>query len=347
MVDDAKTTGIGITDGAAEARRRVLRSVAALRLPLILGPILVHACLAPRSTPLQYFLARIVGDVAVPALFFTSGLLFFIGWDGSLREYAAKMRRRVISLGVPYVFWNLVCFIVFAYGITIVAKDDFAKAFWAVRVARRQIGTAPVNGPLYFIKDVFLLAAAAPAIALWLRSRTLSLLTPLAAVAWVVWSWPSSHAITTGLTFFSIGAFSARLIAADAVPLARWRMTRILALWFFPCVSAAHLALHVFGIDSDILYRFNILCGIAFAFAVAPSLPEKLADRKCGGAAMWLFCTFEIIMVTLRNLRPWFFGRGDAPCLATAAVTVAISLALYAIVSRIARRTTSLLIGWR
>ena len=62
-------------------------AIRGMRLPLLLGPLLVHACLAPQRSLLQYVLARIIGDVSVPAFFFVSGLLYFSTFDGTLRCY--------------------------------------------------------------------------------------------------------------------------------------------------------------------------------------------------------------------------------------------------------------------
>lgn len=330
---------------------RISECIRILRLPLVLGPVLVHSCLAPRSSPLQYVLARIIGDASVPALFFISGLLYFVTFDGSWACYRRKLASRVLSLGVPYLFWNLVCFIVFAYVVNIVARGDFPQAFWGVRVARRAGATAPVNAPLYYVKDVFLLALAAPVLHLGLSRKTLAWLSPAALAFWCLSpvAGLASRAIVLGTAFFAFGGFTAihgmRLLDAFAVS----RKRAFAAMSLFAAVSAAHAALHLAGHDWPGLYRLNIVCGIPFWFAVAARAGGKAAAilARAGNAAMFLFCTFDIVLVTLRHLFPFFFGRSDAVCLLSAILTVSASMALFALTAHFAPKTLKVLTGGR
>ena len=330
---------------------RVSECIRILRLPLVLGPVLVHSCLAPRSSPLQYALARIIGDASVPTLFFISGLLFFVAYDGSLACFRRKLASRITSLGGPYLFWNLVGFIVFAYVVNIVARNDFLQAFWGVRVARRAGATAPVNAPLYYIKDVLLLALAAPVLHIVLSRKTLAWLSPAALALWCLSPVEglASRAIVLGTAFFAFGGFAAihgsRLMDGFTAS----REAAFAAIAFFAVVSAAHAALHLAGHDWPALYRFNIVCGIPFWFAAASLTKGKVAAilSRAGNAAMFLFCTFDIVLVTLRNLFPFFLGRSDAICLMSAMITLSVSLALFALLAHFAPRTLKVLTGGR
>ena len=97
-----------------------------LRFPLIVGVVMVHCNFLqfldpPLSGPATAAFVRFhdifkhyVLDLCVPAFFAISGFLFFR--DGarlSARDYTSKLRRRVRSLLVPYLLWNLIGFALF------------------------------------------------------------------------------------------------------------------------------------------------------------------------------------------------------------------------------------------
>ena len=59
------------------------RAIAAIRPVAILGPVLIHARLHAAPTPSEHLFATVLGDCAVPLLFFLSGLLFFRHAEGA------------------------------------------------------------------------------------------------------------------------------------------------------------------------------------------------------------------------------------------------------------------------
>lgn len=330
----------------------VSRCISSLRLPLMLGPVLVHACLQPARSPLQFVLARILGDVAVPAFFFIAGLLYFATFDGTPRNWLRKLQRRIYSLGVPYLVWNLIAYFVFAYAIHVLAKSDFPQSFWAVRVARRGVATAPADGPLYFLKGLFFLAIGAPAIDLALRRRWLAWFAPAVLAFWVAAPVPAlaDRMLIVALAFFATGGFVIRGRAEWLVALCGGKPARIAAPLAFAAIAAANLALHLAGLDFAPLRRLGIVAGVPAAFALASLVKGRAAAllARAQGFAMFLYCSFDIVLVyARRRWRATLAVPDDATCLLCAALAIAVPLAAYLILSLVAPWLSAILTGNR
>lgn len=327
-------------------------AIRVMRLPLMLGPLFVHACLAPQSSLTQFVLARVIGDISVPAFFFLSGLLYFATFDGTARCYARKLRSRLHSLVVPYLLWNLIGYFVLAYAVHLVAKSDFLESFWGVRVAYRSVSTAPVDGPLYFIKGLVFLAIAAPAIYWGLRRRWLAWLAPVAAAFWAVSPVAalSDRMIVVAVALFSLGGFFALRLPDALLRLVSSRRAAASAALAFLAAAVASIALHIAGHDSAVVGRLVILLGIPAWFAAAGALSRCAAApllRRSHGFAMFLFCFFDLILVWSRKTFHGLRATSDSMCLGMALGTFLASLALYMLLSLLARPLLRLLTGDR
>lgn len=56
----------------------------------------------------SFFISRILASVAVPLFFFISGYLFFFRTTFSVDVYKKKLKSRIKTLLIPYLFWNFV-----------------------------------------------------------------------------------------------------------------------------------------------------------------------------------------------------------------------------------------------
>ena len=203
------------------------RAIAAIRPVAILGPVFIHTRLHATPTPVEHLFATVLGDCAVPFLFFLSWLLFFgaESWERRLPAcgvagkmpalpgiWLGKLRRRVRSLLVPYLAWNLLAYLLGAFVLGTIAKSDFLPSFWSVRVAGRA-GFAPADGPTYFLKTLMELALIAPAFPLVNRHAATAWVSPALALLWcvspVALRGHTERAIVVGLVFFNLGAWTA------------------------------------------------------------------------------------------------------------------------------------------
>ena len=61
----------------------------------------------------QLFIGEGICRIAVPLFMVISGYLFYLTFDGSWKSYGSKLKRRVFSLVIPYLFWSTIMFVAF------------------------------------------------------------------------------------------------------------------------------------------------------------------------------------------------------------------------------------------
>jgi len=204
-----------------------------LRFPLILGVVFLHNYDAIDSVPhpafsgaagavewIRFFISAGLVRAAVPLFFIISGYLYFSGaW--SWTSHVHKLRRRVHTLLIPYLFWNLLTLAVYALAQSIPQTSAYASSvrfppihsFSLFDYLNAIFGIAsnyPIAGQFWFIRDLMALVLLAP-ILHFLTARVWAWpLVILLAGLWCfdLWQvlWPSGGAAL----FFCLGAFLAR-----------------------------------------------------------------------------------------------------------------------------------------
>ena len=153
-----------------------------LRFPLMVGVVFIHTHMGNISiggemvTSMQQFpwfaavyhlFTDVIARMAVPCFFLISGYLFFYGiqkWD--CQVYLAKLKSRVHSLLIPYVFWNAFWVIALYVGQLLFPRllsgnnllvSDYGWRQWLdVCLANNAMN------PFWFVRDLMLLVVAAP-----------------------------------------------------------------------------------------------------------------------------------------------------------------------------------------
>lgn len=115
------------------------------------------------------------GELGVPAFFAISGYLFFYGYKQTVDSYLSKVKRRVHSLLIPYLFWNIFFLAVYYVAEYIpsvrelfnegrgLVQDytltDYLRALWA----EERTG-APFLNQLWFVRNLMGLVVFSPLI---------------------------------------------------------------------------------------------------------------------------------------------------------------------------------------
>lgn len=161
-----------------------MKEINVLRFILVLGIVLGHAPLHDSSfeeksilleVPIYNFIIThcMWSDIALLALFFVSGYLFFLnfedrGWSG----YFLKIDKRLISLVVPFISWNIIWLFYtiakntyFAHNnipidIELNSFSRIVKCFWAVDQGEYPL--FPIAGYTWFLRDLFIFALLSP-----------------------------------------------------------------------------------------------------------------------------------------------------------------------------------------
>lgn len=176
-----------------ETENEVLsKTVAFLRFPLIVLVVFAHTNLGEMSVggvvyategayPVFRFIDRLfVGKIvqlAVPLFFFISGYFFFLGGGFCWKAYGYKLKKRVRTLLVPYLFWNL-CAVVLLWlsqlflasmlsgeskSVAEYGGADWLSVFWHFR------DEMPACGAFWFIRELMVLCVLSPFVYLILR----------------------------------------------------------------------------------------------------------------------------------------------------------------------------------
>lgn len=166
---------------------RTSRTLSFLRFPLAALIVFIHTGFSNDTADPSFWFGKLlsegVANVAVPAFFFISGYLFFAKYDNfGCHEYLHAMKRKFLTLGVPYLLWiALVYYGMGAYTHFIGSPHpwEFYKIFWASSdgyVAKSIFGyefsilSAPSGmGVLWFIRDLLVAMALSPLI--WMIVR--------------------------------------------------------------------------------------------------------------------------------------------------------------------------------
>lgn len=159
-------------------------------------------------------------SVAVPAYFFISGFLFYNGASVDFATYSNKIRRRVGSLLLPYLTWNIIGLILLlikklpAFAHQFPQYDHFhlsalqlISGFWSIDVS-----PYPYDMPLWFIRNLIVVQLFAYPIG-WMLKKN-GILTIIAAAGVIVfldWAAPGKdfYSVPQSFLFFILGGYSA------------------------------------------------------------------------------------------------------------------------------------------
>ena len=138
---------------------------------------------------LKLLISQILVKVAVPVFFIMSGYLFFVNIkEWNMQVYKAKILRRIKTLLIPYLVWNLL--------MALKLKTYSWSFFWE-----------PVNMPLWFLRDLMLVILLTPIIYYGVRKLGYWLLILLIPV-YLTGIWLIQPGVNPyGLCFFTLGAY--------------------------------------------------------------------------------------------------------------------------------------------
>lgn len=342
--------------------KRQSQAIDLLRFPMAVAVVVLHygTTLVNDATGTLRALCILFEEgvcrLAVPCFFFISGFLFFHGlqkWDWD--RWKEKLERRVRTLLIPYILWILIDFFVYwCYGLiqgeTVTLADQFWKLgglriFWSVSGGLPiSVKGVPLNGPLWFIRDLMYFTVAAPLIYLFL-SKAKSVGFIIICIIFVC----IQGVIPEGLVFFITGAFL-QIKGKNICELFWPRRTRIYILSLLFLVAACLL----FNIPfwGRFVKNIFLFVGIAAVFClVASATDRRKVNPFLVRSSFFIFATHMILILQqiaiplVKNLS----FRGPAwECICfflTPTLAVCICLGLLYLMEQLLPYTTRLLIG--
>lgn len=338
-----------------------------LRFPLAALVVLIHSYNSSWRSPgheamegTAALLANVLPTFAVPLFFVLSGYLFFrtmpqFSWPA----YGQKLRRRALTLLLPYVVWNAIAYILYVgqsklsgtaapslsanllWGSTPMGADGVNWLGWHVWSS-----TAPVHEPLWFVRDLILLNLLAPLVYAVLRRLRLGGLILFAAVYYGS-LWPNWGGVTfMGFWFFALGAYFA-LGGKSLVQATRPALKPSLAL-----IAPLLLLLALFQGSGEWFWQPSLSLYVLAAIVCALHLANVAGNAlsRWAGSSFFVYASHVIVMLPVSRLAAKVVaGHGFAVqllgFLACPVVTIAVCCAAYALLRRFAPHLSGCLTG--
>lgn len=215
------------------------RTIDFLRFPLIVGVVFIHTDFSdivmkgvkqisfvdyPLFSHIFFLFSKVIFEVCVPLFFFISGFLFFYKTAGfSMEIYLRKLKNRVRSLLVPYVFWNLLVILflllaqTFLSGSLVSGRNklitdysllDWLWSFWDTsQVNPHSEKSLPVNSPFWFIRDLMVVVLFSPIVYILIKKlRTYAVI--ILGLLWIFNPFFYLPGLSTvSFFFFTAGAY--------------------------------------------------------------------------------------------------------------------------------------------
>lgn len=324
-----------------------------------------------------------ISALAVPAFYFFSGFLFYNGferrWEWGL--WKKKIGRRVNSLLIPYVIWNIIAFggkiVVKVGGCLLYGNPAFSVGslfrelggilmFWNVGRSGEDISvlynilgqvvhsSMPIDYPLWFLRDLIVVVAISPLIYLFVKqTRYLGIAFLSILMIFNIWI-PFEGLSSCCFFFFSMGALYRLEGITDWDRFGRMKLPSILTSVILISVCT------FFWLDnrivSEILKRMYTVSALLLLLSIdvghMKGITWKYLD-KLSVTSFFVFASHTIVVIYAAGLVAGRLFPVDATMLSicgylfTVMLTVSSCLVIYVIMKRWTPRLLRLLNGGR
>ncbi|MBB5190803.1 hypothetical protein HNQ50_001526 [Silvimonas terrae] len=308
---------------------------ALLRFPLIVAVVYIHSFVttvglssfrigdmysSPVSWMVREFFSQEVCRISVPGFFLISGYMFFWNFQGTWQGYAGRLKKRVPTLLVPYVLWNLLVIGFYAGLQSIPAASGFISGqnlpiarFDAMDWLNAFIGwrAYPAAYQFWFIRDLMVMVLLSLPL-YWLLRYASHVLMALMLAAWFLQLLPGIPPFDEPPLFFVAGAYIAyhRIGLSGLDRIGPWLTALTLLL---AGVSTANEVGNL-GLGA-VPHQLMILCGLASLYWLAGLVRVQSALFKAlmwgAAASFFVFAAHEPLMMGVRKLI-YYVLRPDA-----------------------------------
>lgn len=339
-----------------------------LRFPLIVAVVFIHAytlandpfsaATGPNHVNafIQTLISQELARCAVPLFFLMSGYLFFVGADWSMEKYKSKIRSRIGTLLIPFLFWNILVLLLFA----IAQSHPKTAPFFSGKMALVRdyslvdyistvfgINRLPASYQFWFIRDLMVLALLTPLIHPLLKKIP----TAVLAVLLILWFVHAGGTTSESTLFFILGAWASiwrhSLFSLDQQ-----------AKWMLPVYLAVVIANSAWA-DTQAypyLHKIGILLGmpvfLLLTKAASSTTGLKNALVALGSASFFVFAAHEPLLTMIRKilyklLQPQHNGKILLIYFLSVTASVVICTGLFFLLNRLVPRFAKVIAGGR
>ncbi len=293
-----------------------------LRFPLIVGILFIHiytdeinfnytSSLSGFYAFVVEYLSNVVARVSVPLFFLLSGFLFFCNLTPSKEGFVKKINSRFYTLFVPFVFWNIIIFIFYAFAQTLPVTLHYfsGERPWVMQLDMMEtvelffgLGDFkyPVAYQFWFIRDLIVIVVFSPLIYLFLKKASYLFL----ALLFGVWFFDLLHLSyiqisSTSIFFFCFGAY-----------LGMKRYDFSLSDRYSGLIISTYVPLSIVDAltNNDFIHNISVLVGTIALFSVTKYLMHmKKVKKRLINLAKYSFFVYALHEPLLSILRKMIF----------------------------------------
>lgn len=302
------------------------------------------------TTFLDYNLFHVV----VPVFFAMSGYLFYVSFTPTPAAYLRMLGKKMRSIGLPYLFFNLLSVAIILTFDKIPYIGDFRtvheRGIWTLVTG---IGGLPIIAPLWFLRDLLVMFLVSPIF--WFLARRI----PVTSLILLCLTWNLLPGGYVGwLTFRSVVFFHLGLVLASTWPSLRMgRGLTIFSLSVYPVLLAFGTFALITKFDPLVTYyahNAGLIIGVPCLWWLSATAP--LRDNQLLLAlspySFFLYLIHEptlsyLIYLTRFVLLPTGFFTGMLLYVGLTALTMALALFVGILLARHAPRVYGFLAGAR
>lgn len=317
-------------DDALSPKELTSRAIEILRFPLAVMIVAVHCYnfntmifnREDSDETLRFLVKWIIDpfsvvltDCAVPMFFVISGYLYFIKKPRiTFRENAIKLRGKCLTLLLPYIVWNIMGIIAYPERFIEASATDKILGFWGTDFKAGGL-TNPWDGPLWFIRDLFVVMIFAPLISFLIRKFSI-LLPLLLIIPYMLYYYAICVGFSTvSFLFFSIGAWLA-IKRPDFAIHFNGRKAIICCI----CVAALLFALRL-CVMSNLIPRWSrtvyiawIMASMAMYFSIACKIGVTTHHfdtwKRIGASSFVIYAMHSLVIAFVSTALLWILGKG-------------------------------------
>ena len=298
-----------------------------LRFPLTVGVLFHHSYETSvrfsygtvgvsQNTFISEFVRNLISQglcrMAPPLFFLLSGYLFFAGFKWSEDGYLSKLKRRVRTLLIPLLFWNIASLSIFVLAQTIPATQIYVsfklyppiKCFdtyvFLSAIFGIGINRFPIAYQFWFIRDLMILCILSPAVH-FINKKIFPIFFTCIFFCWFLNICPNYSESVGAILFFCLGAF----LSQKNKSLFAWdRYGHFALLLYFPILL---LDAAFYGDPFTFyLHKIGIFLGVLAALYITKNIAEKGNLRATvlglSGASFFVFAAHEPLLTICRKL---------------------------------------------
>lgn len=327
----------------------ISRIISITRFPIILGPVLIHTHWpypeGQKDSFFEHFCSGDIGFITVPLYYLVAGFLFFQNYDNTVESYKLKMGKRIRSLLVPYILWNLIAYLVYSYLQHSMDPSQFLESFWVVSTKG---GHSPADGPLWFIRTLMLLMVASP-IFYYIIKMKYSTITVVGLLALWILNFPGTSSGTVmGGVFFLIGCYVA-LNHLDEKDKILYKYEYLC----YGCFALLIIADHFMGRDNyigKVIYHLILFIGMLIYYYFAKKIPQGNVSStltSLGGVSFFVFAIHEMFVDPVQNTVRCFMEKGLLSYMVVFMIVTSLSLLISLVCKKFTPQIFKVLSGNR